>query len=220
MAQKAHDSNMSGMANVTLAHIEELPTAARGLQDDKSRTFPGLSKWGWAFDTEPMSSGSRGTDRAKVDDHDTTQLGKGHTLAMLAGKLEVTEEHLEQLPDLLRVGLFKHARAGDRAYPAYIRLSHTHACGLDLARAAVKLNLAPDLEAQEQWISVMDMLTSESVDFFAVKNMEELQTFNLMSEDTEASTLAKVKQGMLHPQHVKKMLSRFKFSKGSSIKLY
>ena len=208
MTQLAQESGMGDMASITLARIRELPNAERGLQDEKSRTFPGGSKWGWAFDTEPMSSGSRGTERAKVDDHDAIQLGKGHTLAILAGKLELTEQHLEQLPAQLRVGLFEHARTADEAYPVYIRLSHTHACGLDLARAAVKVNLAPDPAAPEQWTSVMDMLTTESVNFFHVKNMGELQTFNRMSEDMEGSTFATLKQATLRPGHLKRMLSR------------
>ena len=208
MTQLAQESGMGDMASITLERIRELPNVERGLQDEKSRTFPGGSKWGWAFDTEPMSSGSRGTERAKVDDHDAIQLGKGHTLAILAGKLELTEQHLEQLPAQLRVGLFEHARTADEAYPVYIRLSHTHACGLDLARAAVKVNLAPDPAAPEQWTSVMDMLTTESVNFFHVKNMGELQTFNRMSEDMEGSTFATLKQATLRPGHLKRMLSR------------
>lgn len=134
-----------------------------------------------------MAEGSAGKERAEVDDHDVSALGKGYTMGIMTGQLTISESHLRQLPRELRFGLF----AQPKTYPAVIRVSHTVANNIDLLRVAVKINTAENPAAEEDWTAVMDMLTTESGNVFPLEDFHHLRSFMYMTDNT-ISPLQKV----------------------------
>ena len=163
----ARDENFKELTDILHGDLEQL---------DKVED----AKWAPVFQTPKLGSGSKAKQRAKADDHDAAPLGKGDTVNIAAAEFEVTQAHIDQLPKKLRVGLF----AKPRVYPAIIRVSHADGSSADYMRLAVRLNMAEDPAAQEQWDQTTSFLAMESVPAFLARDLQELRTMLYMTDKT------------------------------------
>jgi len=159
ISEIARDENFKEMTDSLFGQLERLDKVENG-------------KWAAEFQTPKMSSDNTAKQRAKVDDHDSAAFGKGTTVNILTAEFEVTQAHIDQLPEKLRVGLF----AKPRVYPAIVRVSHAKGSTQDYMRLAVRMNMAEDPAAREQWNQTMSLLSMESTPIFLMRDLRELRT--------------------------------------------
>jgi hypothetical protein len=149
--------------------------------------------------------------RADIDDHQISTLGKGYTLGIMAAELEITQEQINQLPEELRTGLF--AKPGK--YESLIRVSHTSIVEvLDVMRYALKIHIGEennhnndsdddgdakckenkkilDSNGTPHWSNDIDLLFTESVNWFPIADDNQLNAFTYVVADRLASAIKK-----------------------------
>lgn len=135
-------------------------------------TRPPASTWRYGPNWKDTFVGAikkLGRTGVEVDDHDSTPIGQGETIGLVAAKVDLHPYQIDKLPSAFRAGIFGLCGSKCPTWKAAIRFSHTNAANLDLMRIALKISIAKNVE--------VDFHFTETLKGFPIRDYDQLNAF-------------------------------------------